>query len=222
MTADEMSREFDIYYNNINSNSCPGLDEYEKTVFLNKAQDVIVKDAFNIGTNPERSNLDIEKNRINDFSNLIIEKQSILTKNTGASLQADNIYQVTFDSNVLFVLNEFISSNNINYPVVPKNFEDFTKLMGNPYPYPPKNIAWRIIGAQNNDIIVLSFVPKNAAKHYIRYVKLPRRIVLNKGTFNGSGTSVNCELSEVLHPEIVHKAAQLAKMAYAGNIGQQA
>jgi len=37
MTVTEMSNEFDILYNNIMSNQAPGIDEYEKSVFLTKA-----------------------------------------------------------------------------------------------------------------------------------------------------------------------------------------
>ena len=36
MTITEFSTEFDILYNNISSNMAPGLNEYEKSVFLYK------------------------------------------------------------------------------------------------------------------------------------------------------------------------------------------
>ena len=42
MTNYEFSNEFDILYNNISSNQAPGLDEYEKSVFL------LVKQEMNI------------------------------------------------------------------------------------------------------------------------------------------------------------------------------
>lgn len=51
MTNEEFSNEFDVLYNNITSNQAPGLDEYEKSVFLTKAQDEIVKAYFNPKTN---------------------------------------------------------------------------------------------------------------------------------------------------------------------------
>ena len=41
MDIKEFSNEFDVLYNNIMSNQAPGLDEYEKSVFLTKAQDYI-------------------------------------------------------------------------------------------------------------------------------------------------------------------------------------
>ena len=37
MTLEEFSNEFDILYNNSMSNAAPGVDEYEKSVFLTKA-----------------------------------------------------------------------------------------------------------------------------------------------------------------------------------------
>jgi hypothetical protein len=37
MTTSEFSNQFDVLYNNITSNQAPGLDEYEKSVFLTKA-----------------------------------------------------------------------------------------------------------------------------------------------------------------------------------------
>ena len=42
----EFSNEFDVLYNNIMSNAAPGLNEYEKSVFLTKAQEEIVKNHF--------------------------------------------------------------------------------------------------------------------------------------------------------------------------------
>ena len=47
MTTQEFSNEFDVLYNNIMSNQAPGLDEYEKSVFLTKAQLEILKNYLN-------------------------------------------------------------------------------------------------------------------------------------------------------------------------------
>ena len=46
MTNKEFSYEFDILYNNIMSNQAPGLDDYEKSVFLTKAQENIVLELY--------------------------------------------------------------------------------------------------------------------------------------------------------------------------------
>ena len=47
MKPDEMDNMFDVLYNNITSNQAPGLNAYEKSVFLTKAQDEILKNYFN-------------------------------------------------------------------------------------------------------------------------------------------------------------------------------
>ena len=46
MDLQEFSDKFDLYYNNITSNQAPGLNEWEKSVFLTKSEKEIVKNYF--------------------------------------------------------------------------------------------------------------------------------------------------------------------------------
>ena len=71
MTNSEFSNEFDVLYNNITSNQAPGLDEYEKSVFLTKAQDEIIKAYFNPKSNKVQEGFDGSEKRQIDFSMLI-------------------------------------------------------------------------------------------------------------------------------------------------------
>lgn len=68
MTNAEFSNEFDVLYNSITSNQAPGLDEYEKSVFLTKAQDEIVKSYFNPRSNKVQQGFDGNEKRQIDFS----------------------------------------------------------------------------------------------------------------------------------------------------------
>lgn len=79
MTNLEFSNEFDVLYNNITSNQAPGLDEYEKSVFLTKAQDEIVKAYFNPKTNKVHEGFDGNEKRQIDFSMIM---RSATFKNT--------------------------------------------------------------------------------------------------------------------------------------------
>lgn len=79
MTNLEFSNEFDVLYNNITSNQAPGLDEYEKSVFLTKAQDEIVKAYFNPKTNKVQEGFDGNEKRQIDFSMIM---RSYTFKNT--------------------------------------------------------------------------------------------------------------------------------------------
>ena len=71
MTNQEFSNEFDVLYNNIMSNQAPGLDEYEKSVFLTKAQNELVKNYFNPKGNKYQEGYDGSAKRQVDFSQLI-------------------------------------------------------------------------------------------------------------------------------------------------------
>lgn len=47
MSVEEMDNMFDVLYNNITSNQAPRLNAYEKSIFLTKGQDEILKNYFN-------------------------------------------------------------------------------------------------------------------------------------------------------------------------------
>lgn len=47
MSVEEMDNMFDVLYNNTTSNQAPGLNAYEKSIFLTKGQDEILKNYFN-------------------------------------------------------------------------------------------------------------------------------------------------------------------------------
>lgn len=80
MTVEEMDDMFEVLYNNITSNQAPGLNAYEKSVFLTKAQDEIVKNYFNPkskGNNTQEGFDDSQKRQI-DFSMLT----TVMTEDT--------------------------------------------------------------------------------------------------------------------------------------------
>ena len=83
MTIEEFSNEFDVLYNNITSNQAPGLDEYEKSVFLTKAQDDIIKRYFTPKGNKDLEGFDTSIKRNVDFSSLYrtLKLNSVLAYN---------------------------------------------------------------------------------------------------------------------------------------------
>ena len=81
MTTQEFTDQFDILYNNITSNQAPGLDEYEKSVFLTIAQDDIVKGYYNLKGNKFAEGYGDNPKRDIDFSMLIKVKSYSLDPN---------------------------------------------------------------------------------------------------------------------------------------------
>jgi hypothetical protein len=71
MTPQEFSNEFDVLYNQVNSNQAPGLDEYEKSVMLTKAEDEIVLMYFNARGNKFMQGMDDAPDKQYGFSTLI-------------------------------------------------------------------------------------------------------------------------------------------------------
>lgn len=72
MSVEEMDNMFDVLYNNITSNQAPGLNAYEKSVFLTKGQDETIKNYFNPkskGNNTQEGFDDSVKRQV-DFSML--------------------------------------------------------------------------------------------------------------------------------------------------------
>ena len=66
----EFSISFDTYFNNITSNQAPGLNEHEKSLFLTKAQDEVLKNYFNPKSNKLQEGFDDNQKRQIDFSSI--------------------------------------------------------------------------------------------------------------------------------------------------------
>lgn len=164
MTTQEFSNEFDVLYNNVMSNQAPGLDEYEKSVFLTKAQTQIVLNYFNRMKNSLLSGMDDSEERQYDFSSLL--RTQTLHNITESANNLKNITSTfaiiynrflpnQFDirstlfcapSDYLLSINEqIVDSNNMLYSIIPIDYHTYTTLVSKPYGLPLKRQAWRLI-----------------------------------------------------------------------------
>lgn len=242
----EFSNEFDILYNNINSNQAPGLDEYEKSIFLTKAQDEILKAYFTPILNKPQQGFDSTERRQIDFSMLTIVKtyEESIDLIEGSVIQQvfypgildnkDNTKRVKLEPDILFILNEFVDvqregySNTVRLSVVPISYTEYTIAMTKPYKRPVKFQAWRLLNNQNTDNYSEIIIgPNDTLKKYsLRYIREPRPIILedltkSDLTINGKSQESTCELDPILHREIIQRAAELASAVYKGDLTQQ-
>lgn len=67
----EILNRFDVLYNNIMSDSAPGLDAYEKSVFWNKATLEVLKNHLNPKGNKYTEGFDFSSKRQIEFSSLV-------------------------------------------------------------------------------------------------------------------------------------------------------
>lgn len=165
MTTQEFSNEFDVLYNNIMSNQAPGLDEYEKSIFLTKAQEELVRDYFNSRNVKNAQGFDDNQKRQYDFSTLLSSITLPDFKDTYIALSVlNNVkYNTIFDSrakiyiapsDLFLVINESIEdSAKRRYSVLPISYDEYNRLMLKPYGFPLKRQAWRIISDRTSSLV---------------------------------------------------------------------
>lgn len=230
MTTTEFSYEFDILYNNIASDRMPGVDEYEKSVFLTKAQEEMIKAYFDLRLNKPFKGFDDGPKRQMDFAPLI--RVETYTPQSPAVFDTHgNSRKISLPENIMAIINESVtvtrSENDVVLTVLPVRFDEYDRLMAKPYKRPLSYQAWRLINAsgssRNCDLIV---GPEDTIVSYrIRYVRRPHPIVLAQleagVTIEGYSTPQECELDPILHQEILQRAVELAKAAYTGDLTSQ-
>ena len=138
MTLEDFSNQFDVLYNNLAVSAGPGLNQYEKSVFLNKAQEQIVKNYFLAQNNLKQQGFDDNAKRRSDFSSLI------RTTFTNAEISLNNItlfddrsLYFKYSTDIFLVLNEWlllkksttITTKTYKYVAYP-NLEEVYKALG--------------------------------------------------------------------------------------------
>ena len=185
-------------------------DEYEKSIFLTKAQEQIVLELYQ---ELEQS----EENR-KYLSNLIKtgnyvpigEQDETLINNTFKS------YKVEIEDSVLFMIYEQCTlsdeNNCINgriVSVVPTIHDDLDKVLKNPFKSPNNRKVIRL--DFDNKIELIS--KYNISNYKIRYLKKPNPIILVKLedlNIDKKQEVSNGETNPILHERIVQRAVQLA------------
>lgn len=174
MTGPEFSDQFDVLFNNITSNQAPGLNEYEKAVFLTKAQDELVKNYFLPQSNPKQAGFDDNQKRQMDFSLLMNTHGATPIAGAGSTAGAEDydpmgrgadVYDprgqlFKMPSDLFIPINESLRfvvkingdiHTNASYTtkfqrqVVPLSMEEYTRQMSKPYKEPLKYQAWRLL-----------------------------------------------------------------------------
>ena len=218
MDVQELSNLFDtllqpfIVKDNFGEQNTLAFDEYEKSIFLTKAQEQIVLELYQ---ELEQS----EENR-KYLSNLIKtgnyvpvgEQDDTLINNTFKS------YKVEIEDSVLFMIYEQCTLsdennciNNKIVSVVPTIHDDLDKVLKNPFKSPNNRKVIRL--DFDNKIELIS---KYSISNYkVRYLKKPNPIILitledNLSINNGDTEVSNGETNPILHERIVQRAVQLA------------
>jgi hypothetical protein len=170
MTTQEFSNTFDTLLNSYATQAVFGdqaskldvvLDEYEKSVFLTQAQDIIVKQYFQTTTAGE--GFDDSARRQTDFSSLITVENCTEKTETGNVVKYDErsiLFQLPaytkssedttkYSTKVLFILNEklVLLVNGVvkkQCVIVPINYREYDRQLSKAFSQPLKKQAWRL------------------------------------------------------------------------------
>jgi len=243
MTNEEFSNQFSTFLNSYGSVAQFGeqasrqeivLDEFEKSVFLTQAQDIIVKSYYERSTNPQGEGFDDSARRQVDFSSLIRVTELSTTSATGPLYDSRSIlFQLptttvngVSTSAVLLIVNEKLckyqnTTLKKEYVIKPISNVEYDRQMSKAYTKPLKKQAWRLFINQSTGFDLRSeIIPRDTLgnneswKYRIRYIKRPRPIILEDLpdglSIDGVSSETACELHPILHMDILMKAVELA------------
>lgn len=229
MTNKEFIIEFDILYNNIASNQAPGLNNYEKSVFLTQAQEELVINFYN-GKNPygdyfegteelRRYLEDLVKNKIYDPSERVqgdkLDPSSVFYK-LPDDLAFITLEQIVFGDETLMCYNGSTAN------VLPVTQDEYAKIKNNPFRGPTKYKALRV-DSGDRKVEIISKYKFNT--YFIKYIAKPEPIILESLeeykdendaplTIGGISTENECKLNPILHHAILKRAVILATQTF--------
>jgi len=229
MSADEFSVEFDILYNNIQSNQSPGLNLLEKSILLTQAKELVIKDLYSGNSGPYEANEEVMQylQKLTYQTNYTIDSSE-----TGG--QQYNFDMSDMEPKCWFIVYEQAKlkrddcDESYYVPVTAITHNEFAKAMDNPFRKPDRRTVLRVL---IGDTIQLYCDDKTALQGYsVRYLAQPSKIYLDNFTqgnvpdewifpssitWSEYKTNVCPDLPKSLHRTILIKAVQLAKAAWA-------
>lgn len=232
MTNIEFSTEFDISLNN--STLATGmlrLDEYEKSVFLTKAQENLVLTIYS-GQNPTGDSFEATELARAALKGVIqtVTALPVTTVNSTEELWDDdfkhsywtlptnNLWFITMEqaSQLDVCLDDCFNGKSVKVVVIPQ--DKYSILLENPFKGPSEKRIFRLdYGTPINEVdnAILELVSKYTVDSYrVRYVRRPRPIILQDLpiglSINNVTTLTECELGSTVHRKILEDAVQMA------------
>jgi hypothetical protein len=227
MTNSEFSNQFDLLvssyrrfrdFDNREPQDTTEFDEYEKSLYLTKAQEELVLSLYN-GRNSSLLSFEETEELRRYLSGLVqeAELEPIQTTN-GKPLGVDSkskfftlppdLWFITYES-VLLTAGK--CEGHTTMQVVPVTQDEYHKIKKNPFRGANDRRALRLDLNDDNVEIVCNY---EVLKYYIRYLKKLSPIILedmpDEVTVGGIGEETPCEVHEGLHQRILELAVQMA------------
>lgn len=206
MTITEMHTSFKLGLDKVDSLGYPNFLEDEIDLFLNQAQERIVKQRLGVN-NIKQAGFEAIQKRTDDLRELV--KNATLTPNASTSDNKPNGVFVTLPTDYWFIINEEANlsfscngttqSDRIMVRAI--QHDDYNKIIKDPFNKPSKDeFIIRLMYQNSVELITGNNETVNA--YYLRYIKKPLIMDYNN--------NVDCELANHIHQEIVDEAIKIA------------
>ncbi len=204
-------------------------NEYEKSLFLTKAQEELVISLYN-GRNPYGDSFESTEETRRYLSNLVAEKYlKPITNTSGTPLGITSTSTFfTLPEDLWFItLESVITSNSkcrneIYIKVHPTKQDEYLSIKDNPFRGANGRRALRLDLSEGNVEIICKYM---IDAYYVRYIKKVPPIILedlpNELTIEGKNEASDCILHEALHQKILERAVQIALQSKGYNLEKE-
>ena len=221
MTTEEFSNEFEVLLNSYASkqpNTVLDLqfDEYEKSVFLTKAQEELVISLYD-GRNSSGESFENTEEARRSLSSLVktYVTTTQLTGNTGLSAYSKfyslpiDLWYVTYET--ITIDDSSSCLNNQELIVTPVTQDAYYKQNKNPFKGANNRRALRLDAGDNIAEIISKYT---ISKYLVRYLSKPAPIItvslIDNLSINGVTVKSECKLNPVVHRTILERAVKMA------------
>lgn len=228
MTTREFSDQFDTLLNSYAQQGFFGegsskydvtLDEYEKSVFLTRAQNQFVVDYYS-GENMSIYSFE-EKEKIREALDTLVEERVTSTSEESSNLKDGKHYftKYAIPVNLLWIVFEQAQygqsddtcANGAYAEVIPATHDELHRRLRNPFRGPK---LYRVLRLNVGDNLVELVSDYPIGSYLLRYVREPKPIILtnlNDGLSIGDEhNEQTCELPDFVHQYILDYAVRLA------------
>jgi hypothetical protein len=150
MNIVEFSNEFDILYDNLATKGAPGIDQYEKSVYLTTAQLEIIKSYYDPKSNRKQVGFERSEKRRVDLKELIRNYKSNLPIDSTDNISPDSqFFRIPSDTFLIIQEQAILSSENDCLDgklsrVDPQTYDEYNIQKDNPFRQPDSNFIWRL------------------------------------------------------------------------------
>lgn len=228
MNIEEFSNQFDVLVDSYrrfkNFDDQLYLDsiefnEYEKSIYLTRAQEDIVLSLYN-GKNIYGDSFESSEELRRSLESLI--RITEITDFEESNRGKFNSSKLELPDDLWLIVKETVTNNNNNVLLtIPTTQEDSYKILENPFKGPSKKRALRLdIGEGFVELLTTTPITKYEVTYLCKLTPIIL-IDLPKGlSINGMTSEMSCVLNDMLHNKILERAVELAlssKVRYAEN-----